>query len=67
MGESVRCACEGCDTYLEVDDCLDSECDGFVSTYKYVGHCPNCGTNYSWVEIYTWQGIEDFKEETNNG
>lgn len=40
---------------------------GFVSTNKYVGHCPNCGTKYSWVEVYTWQGIEDFKEETNNG
>lgn len=65
MGESVRCP--NCNTYLEVIDCYDSDLDGFVSTYYYIGQCPNCKKQFSWKEIYIWQGIENLEEEINNG
>ena len=49
--------CEKCGEAIQYDDCLDMEhggdCDDTIICF-YVGHCPKCSTEYSWIEEYKY-------------
>lgn len=58
--------CPHCDCDLFVDDCYDNKyynCGENVSCWT--GHCPECGKNFRWKEVYLFDRIEDLVEVDN--
>lgn len=57
--------CPNCDTYISITDVVeDSGWDG-TSHYDIVkGSCSKCGKTYQWVEVFTFDHIEDVQEIT---
>lgn len=54
--------CKKCKTELEFDDTIDEEVDGNVVRLIIVGHCPKCGTHYTWTDVYEFDRFEDLEE-----
>ena len=48
--------CPVCETILTEDDCFDHEYDGYSLERLCVGHCPKCGENYQWREVFFYSG-----------
>lgn len=57
--------CEDCNVELEVDD-IDtysiSVITGDTATVKFLGYCPNCGTNYSWYESFDYTMFNNLRK-----
>ena len=53
--------CLKCGGELEFDDCLDEEFDGFRYRRVVYGHCEDCGTSHSWVEVYKFLENEELR------
>ena len=54
--------CPECEVELDFDDTIDEWCNGDVIELKKVGHCPNCGKEYKWKDVYSWYYFEDLEE-----
>lgn len=59
--------CPHCDHDLFIDDSTDIEYDSGKNISYWVGHCPECGKNFRWKEIYLFDHIEDLVEDDTNG
>ena len=55
--------CPHCDCDLFIDDCIDNEYDSGKNISSWIGHCPECGKNFRWKEIYLFDRIEDLVED----
>ena len=53
--------CLHCGTIIEADDCIDLSHEGDYILAKMTGHCPECETEYTWKEEYTYS--ESYKLE----
>lgn len=58
--------CPHCDYDLFIDDCIDNEYDSGKNISYWVGHCPECGKNFRWKEIYLFDRIEDLVEDDDD-
>lgn len=47
--------CPHCGEEIEEDDRIDISVDDDYVECKMVGHCPECGRNYSWYELYQYK------------
>ena len=54
--------CPECEVELDFDDTIDEWCNGDVIELKEVGHCPKCGKEYKWKDVYNWHHFEDLEE-----
>lgn len=54
--------CIYCQTELELDDHIDADIDCDEVRSKAVGHCPKCGKDFMWYEIYRFEKITDLSE-----
>lgn len=54
--------CPICENIVYADDTLDTEyCKSkYYDTVK--GTCPNCGRSWLWVEVFTFDHIENISE-----
>ena len=48
--------CPYCNVTLEEDDCIDMEDEISRLVKLLVGSCPDCGREFKWVEIFTYDG-----------
>lgn len=48
--------CPVCNVTLDEDDCVDIEDESSRLVKQLVGHCVDCGREYQWVEIFTYDG-----------
>ena len=46
--------CLHCGAIIEADDCIDLSNEGDYILAKMTGHCPECETEYTWKEEYTY-------------
>lgn len=53
--------CLKCGGALEFDDVLDEEFDGLRYRRVVYGHCEDCGTSHSWVEVYKFLENEELR------
>lgn len=63
----MKCVkCEDCNIELEVDD-IDtysiSAITGDTATVKFLGHCPECGQNYTWSESFDYTMFSDLRKD----
>lgn len=65
MSDTAMCPYCNCDLF--VDDGFGLEFYGGKNISHYVGHCPECGKNFRWKEIYLFDRIEDLVEDDTNG
>ena len=56
MTKVAKCPC--CNVTLDEDDCIDIEDEGSRIIKQLVGSCLDCGREYHWVEIFTYEGAE---------
>lgn len=56
MPKCLKCGCE-----LELDDTYDTEFNGDTVLTHNIGHCPNCGTDYQWEEVYKFEKFQDLE------
>ena len=54
--------CDYCNTQLKVDKSYDVQFED--NRYRDInyGHCPKCGAEYQWEEIYVYQDFENLTE-----
>ena len=57
--------CDYCNTQLQVDESYDVQPEPNQYRDKVYGHCPKCGAEYQWEEIYTYQSFEHLVEVDN--
>ena len=48
--------CPHCNVTLKEDDCIDMEDEISRLVKRLVGHCENCGREFQWIEIFTYDG-----------
>lgn len=65
MNDSAMCPHCECDLFI--DDCFDIEYDSGKNISHLAGHCPECGKNFRWKEVYLFDRIEDLVEDNDNG
>ena len=54
--------CPYCDCDLYTDDCFDIEYDSGENISHWVGHCPECGKDFRWEEVYLFDRVENLVE-----
>ena len=54
--------CPHCNAFLEVSDCTDLEHDGNYVVAFMSGYCPECKTEFTWKEEFTFKGYFDLEE-----
>lgn len=54
--------CKYCNVELELDDTIDEDADESEVAMKEVGHCPKCGKDYKWFDIYKYSHYRDLEE-----
>jgi uncharacterized protein with PIN domain len=54
--------CLECKTELEFDDTVDIYADSDIVIFYEVGHCPKCGKEYKWRDVYNFSHFEDLEE-----
>ena len=59
--------CPYCITELEYDELVENSYDGSRHESKWRGHCPICDKTFTWYEIYLFDRIEEFEEDTDIG
>lgn len=57
--------CDHCYAQLQVDESYDVQPEPKQYRDKVYGHCPKCGAEYQWEEIYTYQSFENLTEVDN--
>lgn len=57
--------CNYCNTQLEIDDSCDIQFEDNQYRDINYGHCPKCGAEYQWEEIYTYQSFENLTQVDN--
>ena len=60
--ESMELKCTKCGCDLETDDVMDMDHEGSYISCFVVGHCPECGANYQWTELFEFDRITGFAE-----
>ena len=63
MGQET--CCPHCGVELYYDDEYNSSYDGSRYESYWRGHCPACGTEFKWKEIYLFDRVENFEEMEN--
>lgn len=57
--------CPHCDCDLFVDDYYDNDNESYrggEAIACWTGHCPECGKNFKWKEVYLFDRIEELVE-----
>lgn len=54
--------CKYCNVELEFDDTIDEYADDTIVKMKELGHCPKCGKDYKWFDVYKYSYFEDLEE-----
>ena len=57
--------CDICYAQLQVDESYDIQPEPNQYRDKVYGHCPKCGAEYQWEEIYTYQSFENLTQVDN--
>ena len=54
--------CKYCNVELEFDDTIDEDTDESEVAMKEIGHCPKCGKDYVWFDIYKYSHYKGLEE-----
>ena len=54
--------CPHCNCDLFIDDCIDHGYDNRKIISHWVGHCPKCGKDFTWKEVYRFDRVEELVE-----
>ena len=54
--------CPVCGLVLEVDEIYDDIYDKEKREENWYGHCPKCGKNYHWTNVFAYKDTVDFGE-----
>ena len=55
--------CLNCKTEIEFDDTVDTWADESIVEMKNTEHCPKCGKQYKWRDIYEYSHFKDLEED----
>lgn len=55
--------CPECSDILEEDDCFDTTTTNNWVEHLIVGHCPTCGKNYQWHNVFCFVGVSEITED----
>lgn len=58
--EELKCPHCGSNN-IDIDDCLDMDCNGDWVTRKYCGFCMDCETNLTWEENFKFESYSNIK------
>ena len=54
--------CPHCGATLEEDDCYDQSIYSDHAVKYMYGHCPDCGKEYQWKELYEFTQYDELVE-----
>ena len=54
--------CPVCGLVLEVDEIYDAVYDNEKREEYWYGHCPKCGKDYHWTNVFAYKDTVDFGE-----